>query len=78
MVTVMLWQFFSDDVCASRNVPGQGGSKKYGLIDLELISRHGAPSPKHFTPVTAIMRWLRILLLAYMPVLPRGSNAVVG
>ena len=43
-LAVMLWQFFSDDVCASRN--GQGGRKKHSLTDLELISRHNVPAPK--------------------------------
>jgi len=28
----MLWQFFSDDVCTSRNVPAQGGSKLEAAI----------------------------------------------
>ena len=43
-LSLKLWQYFSDDVCASRK--GQGGRKKHSLTGLELISRHNVPPLK--------------------------------
>jgi hypothetical protein len=50
-LTVILWQFISDDVRRARNVPATGGSKKHSLTDLKLIDRHAAP---HSTATQAI------------------------
>jgi hypothetical protein len=39
-LTIILRQFFSNDVRPAWNVLATGGSKKYRLTDLEFISRH--------------------------------------
>jgi hypothetical protein len=43
-LAIMLWQYFRDDVCTSRNALARGGGEKYSLTDLEFISRHNTPS----------------------------------
>jgi hypothetical protein len=67
-LATMLWQFFSDDVCASCNVLAYGGIKKHSLAGLELINRHNALTQKS----TATMQSRLFAFEAWLP----QANAV--